>query len=75
MTELIRFINSFQELDAETEQAIRKYFVKETLKKNEFIIEEGQICKKVCFIHSGIVRRFYLTDGQAITDNNLIVFM
>lgn len=68
MTELIRFINSFQELDVETEQAIKKYFVKETLKKNEFIIEEGQICKKVCFIQSGLVRRFYLKDGQDITE-------
>jgi len=68
MTELLRFINCFQELDAETELAIKKYFVKETFKKNEFIIEEGQICSKVYFIQSGLVRRFYINDGQDITE-------
>jgi hypothetical protein len=68
MTELIKFINSFQELDYDTELAIKKYFVKEILKKNEFITEEGEICSKVCFIQSGLVRRFHIKDGQDITE-------
>ncbi|MND56493.1 Cyclic nucleotide-binding domain protein [compost metagenome] len=67
MNELIAFINNFQELDIETEEAIKKYFVKETYQKNEFIVEEGKICSKVCFIKSGLVRRFYFEDGEDIT--------
>lgn len=67
MTELLAFINTLQELDFETEEAIKKYFVKETYTKNELIIEEGKICSKVCFIKSGLVRRFYLDDGEEIT--------
>jgi CRP-like cAMP-binding protein len=67
MTELIAFINTLQELDFETEQAIKKYFVKETYLKNEFIIEEGKICSKISYIKSGLVRRFYLDDGEEIT--------
>ncbi|MFC0878648.1 Crp/Fnr family transcriptional regulator [Saccharicrinis sp. FJH2] len=67
MIELIKYLNSFQKLDAETEQAINKYFIKETFKKNEFIVKEGAVCTKVYFIESGLVRRFYIKDGREIT--------
>jgi len=68
MNELIRFINHFQEMDADTEQAIRKCFVKESFKKNQLLVEEGKICSKVYFVQSGLVRRFYINDGQEITE-------
>ena len=68
MTELLRFINSFQELDSDTELAIKSYFKKETLRKNEFIVQEGKTCSKVCFIESGLVRRFYVKEGIEITE-------
>ena len=42
MTELISVINSFQKLDFETEEAVKKYFVTEKFRKDEFIIEEGK---------------------------------
>ncbi|WP_316636453.1 Crp/Fnr family transcriptional regulator [uncultured Flavobacterium sp.] len=67
MTELINIINSFQELDVETEEAIHKYFIVEKFKKDELIIQEGRICNKVYFIKSGIVRRFCLEDGIEVT--------
>jgi signal-transduction protein with cAMP-binding, CBS, and nucleotidyltransferase domain len=67
MTELFDVINSFQKLDSETTQAVQKYFVEEKFKKNEFIIKEGKICKKVYFIKSGIVRRFCLENGREVT--------
>lgn len=67
MIELINVINNFQELDFETEQAIKKYFVEETFRKNEIIIHDGKICNKVYFIKSGAVRRFCLEDGEEVT--------
>ena len=67
MNELISFINHFQELDSETEQAVKKYFVKEVYKKNELIIEAGKVCSKVSFIESGLVRRFYYDNGDDVT--------
>jgi len=67
MTELIEFINRFVELDSETEKAINDCFKMEVYEKNEFIFEEGKICSKVSFIKSGLVRRFYMNDGQEVT--------
>jgi signal-transduction protein with cAMP-binding, CBS, and nucleotidyltransferase domain len=68
MTELLEFINGFVELDSETEFAIREFFQMETFEKNEFILEEGKICTKISFIKSGLVRRFYMNDGQENTN-------
>ena len=67
MTELISVINSFQKLDFETEEAVKKYFVTEKFRKDEFIIEEGKICNKVYFIESGAIRRFSLENGVEVT--------
>ena len=67
MTELINVINSFQELDYETEEAVKKYFILEKFRKDESIIGEGKICKKIYFIKSGAIRRFSLEDGIEVT--------
>jgi CRP/FNR family transcriptional regulator, anaerobic regulatory protein len=67
MEELIRFISKFQPLDHETEEAVKVYFEEEVYRKNEFLVEEGKICTKINFIKSGLVRRFYIDDGNEIT--------
>ena len=67
MEELLKFIRYFNELDTETEQAIRNSFVKQVLKKGTLIAEEGKICSKAYFIESGLIRRFYLYEGLDIT--------
>lgn len=67
MIELLNIINSFQQLDLETKEAVTKYFIEEKFQKNEFIITEGKICSKIYFIKSGVVRRFCLEDGIEIT--------
>lgn len=67
MTELINIISSFQELDLETKEAIHKYFIVETFKKDELIIRKGRICNKMYFIKSGTVRRFCVEDGEEVT--------
>lgn len=80
MEELIQVINSFQKLDSETELALKKYFVEEIFKKNDFIIKGGKICDKIYFIKSGAVRRFCVEDGEEVTkwiytDNQFITSM
>ncbi|SFD76333.1 Crp/Fnr family transcriptional regulator [Flavobacterium phragmitis] len=80
MDELIGIINSFQELDLETELAVRKYFVLENFKRDEFVVKEGKICNKVYLIQSGAVRRFCFEDGIEVTkwiytDNQFVTSM
>jgi CRP-like cAMP-binding protein len=67
MKELIAYINLFQQLDGETEEAVRNCFVEEQYGKNEMILEEGKTCNRISFIQSGLVRRFHITNGVDIT--------
>ncbi|MFD2939425.1 Crp/Fnr family transcriptional regulator [Flavobacterium notoginsengisoli] len=80
MDELIQIIKTFQELDLETEVAIRKYFIPENFKKGDFVIREGKICDKIYFIKSGAVRRFCTEEGMEVTkwiytDNQFVTSM
>ena len=45
----------------------RQYLQYKTLKKKEFFIEAGQICKEVGFIVSGSVRHYHIKNGEEIT--------
>lgn len=80
MKQLIDTINSFQELDLETESAVRKYFVEEEFKKDQFIIQEGKVCDKIYFIKSGTIRRFCSEEETEVTkwiytDNQFVTSM
>jgi len=67
MIELIEFINRFQKPDAETEEAIKTLFTEEKYKKNEYLLQAGQICTKAIYIKSGLIRRYYFHDSRDIT--------
>lgn len=54
-------------MDNETEQAIKQFHIEETYQKEDFIVEAGKICSKVVFIKSGLLRRFFIHEGQDIT--------
>ncbi|WP_264553318.1 Crp/Fnr family transcriptional regulator [Flavobacterium sp. N2038] len=80
MKKLIDVINGFQKLDSETEAAIQRFFIVEKFEKNELIIEEGKICKKVYFVKSGVIRRFCFENEEEVTkwiytDNQFVTSM
>ena len=67
MTELIQFIENFQRLDEVTSEAIQNSFQQRLYKKNEYLLKEGDICTKIFFIKTGLIRRFYCIDGEEKT--------
>lgn len=67
MDDLIRFINQYTRLDKNAEHALRELVESESYRKNEYLLQEGQICTRVWFIQSGSVRKFYLHEGKEIT--------
>ncbi|MDQ1086091.1 Crp/Fnr family transcriptional regulator [Siphonobacter sp. SORGH_AS_1065] len=62
------FLKSFQVLtEAEIDQFL-KLGQHRVLKKDEFFIQEGQVCKKVGFVTSGLLRSFYYNSaGEEVT--------
>lgn len=65
MEEYLRSFNLLTELEIELAVNAGSY---RTLKKNEYFIREGQVCRQVGFVRSGIFRSFYHNpQGEEIT--------
>ncbi len=61
----------------ESWDAMEEYLTIQHLKKGDFFIRKGEICRHVCFINKGLMRLFYLEDGKEIctafiTENDFI---
>ena len=62
------YLKQFSPLSEQEFEDIFIYFKELKLKKNEYFIKEGQICKNVGFIVKGILRVYYINDkGDDIT--------
>ena len=47
---------------------IRSHFEKEYVQKNQLLLQEGQVCKKLYFVEKGIGRSYYLKkEGKEVT--------
>ena len=75
--ELIISIKSFIDLTPKEVDQIKLLFKEKNIKKGDFFLEEGQVCKHVGFILKGLVRYFMNQEGEEKTyafghENNFI---
>lgn len=62
------FLNSFQVLTDSEIDSLLQIAIPRILEKSEFLIREGETCKEVAFLISGIFRSYYLSEnGDEIT--------
>ncbi len=57
------FINSIRryvELDENQIQTLYKYMKPLSLKKKDFLLKEGQVCKSYCFVEKGCLRMYFI---------------
>ena len=68
MTELEQYIKShFEILQSNELNEVSSLFKPITLKKGEYFLTEGMQCNKFCFIKSGYLRIFTISDDKEIT--------
>ena len=68
MTSYLDKINNYiKSLDNETLNAIQSISSDKKYKKGDLLLRQNEICGKSYLIISGIVRKYYLTDGKEIT--------
>jgi CRP-like cAMP-binding protein len=61
-------INDFiKKLSPDALSLLASISVEKEFKKGDYLLREGQVCKKSCSIENGIARKFYLNDGKEIT--------
>jgi len=65
--ELKKFISEYVQLPTEEMDDILSKFKKKTIKKNEFVLQEGETCKDLIFVQKGCLRLYYLQDDFEVS--------
>lgn len=68
MTKALKtYCNSLINLTKDELLLIDKYFKYQVIKRKNYLLEEGKICKFIAFIVKGSVRHFHIKDGEEKT--------
>ena len=67
MQHLFTHITHYYPLSTEAKNALQGCFEKVILAKNEYLLNEGQVCRHLYFLEHGALRGFYNLDGKEIT--------
>jgi len=59
---LLNHIKKFVDLDSREEQFISDHIQRLSVKKKQYLLEEGQICKASYFIEKGCLRMFFISN-------------
>jgi CRP-like cAMP-binding protein len=65
--QLLNHIKNYHPLSAEAQYALHDCFEQVVLSKNEYLLNEGQVCRHLYFLEQGALRGFYTLDGKEIT--------
>lgn len=61
-----KYLIQMTSMDNESFDIAIKYLNIEQIKKGKFFIKEGQICNKLAYVNKGLLRVYYLKDGNDI---------
>ncbi|MBN1118529.1 MAG: Crp/Fnr family transcriptional regulator [Bacteroidales bacterium] len=67
MEKLIKFISRYAQLSPAAIAGLKCFAEEEKSKKNVLILNAGQVCHKIWFLTSGMVRKYQLQDGKERT--------
>jgi len=67
-TNILRFLNGVSPLSEKDNDDILKIVKTKQLKKGEHWLEEGKANYRIAFIEEGYLRKYYVKDGNEITD-------
>lgn len=62
---LIHDIRKYAELDENNIPTLEKYVKCVSVKKNEYLLKEGQVCGALYFVEKGILRMFFVNNKSA----------
>lgn len=68
MDNFINYLDSISRLSDDTKSDLENCLKTFDFPKNHTILEQGQVCNYLYFVHNGLLRLFYYRDGKDITD-------
>lgn len=63
---LERKINTISNISADDLALLLSIVRVQQVAKNDFLLQEGQVCKHICFVENGFLRTFYNKDGKHV---------
>jgi CRP-like cAMP-binding protein len=66
-SELKKFINEYVHLPEDVMSDVLSKFKKKTIKKNEFLLQEGETCKDLIFVQNGCLRLYYMQEDFEVS--------
>lgn len=63
-SKLIGILNYVVKMDNDESQILKKMLTFKTFQKGDFLLKNGQPCQNIIFVNKGIIRYFYLVDGE-----------
>lgn len=66
-SDLKKFINDYVHLPEDVSSNVLNKFKKKIIKKNEFVLKQGEVCKDLIFVQSGCLRLYYLQDDVEVS--------
>jgi CRP-like cAMP-binding protein len=65
--ELKKFISEYVQLPEDVMLDVLSKFKKKIIKKNEFVLQEGEVCKDLIFVQSGCLRLYNIQDDIEVS--------
>ncbi|HMV14557.1 MAG: Crp/Fnr family transcriptional regulator [Chitinophagales bacterium] len=66
-SELTFFFQQYVHLPADELDDITSKFTHKIIKKNEFVLQEGEVCKDLIFVQKGCLRLFYMLNDVEVS--------
>ena len=64
MEQLLRFLQSIHPLSVELQEHMQQILKPRELKRKEFLLKAGHVCREICFVDSGLLRCYYSQKGN-----------
>lgn len=68
LIEYLNTLNKISPLSPESREALSEHISVKKVPKGGFILNFGEVCRHIYFVHRGFVRIFYYKDGKEITE-------
>jgi len=67
MQNLLKHIANYYTISNEAQNALYNCFERLELNRNEYLLQQGNICRHLYFLEKGALRGYYLLDGKEVT--------
>lgn len=66
MESLLKFLNSIRPLSPQLRNTLNEMLTEKRIKEGDYILKEGSVCNKICFVEKGLFGCFYPAEKKDV---------